>query len=272
MKHNSLWTDGVAFSFCPKLDKDLEVDILIIGGGMTGITSAYHLKNTNKKVALVEKHFVGCGVTSKTTGKLTFLQENIYSKLKTYHNEKIAKLYLSSQIDAIQLVKSIIEKENIECNLEKSNSYIFTDKEKEIPKIKKEEELLESFGISLKKNKKLPGIDSLYNIGVSETYVFHPIKYVLKLKEICLKNKIEIYENTGVYSIDKEVDFYNCKTENHCIKAKQVVIASHYPFFLFPFAMPLKTTLEKSYVSASIIDKVEEDFNAININITPYIF
>lgn len=113
----------------PTLSSNLDVDVLIIGGGITGVNVAYHLIDSGLKVCLVEKNLIGSGVTSRTTGKLTFLQDNI-SKIKAYHDIDKVKLYVKSQKDAISLAKNIIEKENIECNFEKAKSYLFANANK----------------------------------------------------------------------------------------------------------------------------------------------
>ena len=136
--NNSIWLDNIKLNKYKKLEKDIEVDILIIGGGITGLVTSYYLINKNKTTALVEKNNLFHGVTSKTTGKLTYLQENIYSKLKQNYNENISQLNLSSQIEAINNIIDIINKNNIDCDLEKVKSYIFTNENKNINKIKKE--------------------------------------------------------------------------------------------------------------------------------------
>lgn len=104
-----------------------------------------------------------------------------------------------------------------------------------------------------------------YGIKARDTAVFHPLKYLTRLKNICNK-RFRIYENTKVIEINKYKDGYICKTNSNIIKAKYVVIASHYPYFLFPYLFPLKVHLEKSYICAS---KVKEDdyFSAINVGI-----
>ena len=67
-------------------NKNIEVDVLIIGGGITGLTTAYYLKDSNLNVCLVEKNYIGMGVTSKTTGKINYLQETIYSDLTSKYS------------------------------------------------------------------------------------------------------------------------------------------------------------------------------------------
>lgn len=79
------------------------------------------------------------------------------------------------------------------------------------------------------------------------------------LKNICEKNNIKIYEQTKILNIKKENNSYICNTENSKIKAKKVIIAWHYPFFLLPYMMPLKVYNEKSYITASITNKYKKE-------------
>ena len=74
MKNKSIWLDIKQKNICRSLDKDIEVDVLIIGGGITGISAAYQLQNKNLKVCLVEQNEIASGVTSKTTGKISKIQ------------------------------------------------------------------------------------------------------------------------------------------------------------------------------------------------------
>ena len=110
MKNESIWKNVLQKPVYSKLNKDINVDVLIIGGGITGISTLYHLSNSNMKVCLVEKNSLCSGVTSRTTGKLTYLQGDIYTKIKKYNGIDKAKLYLESQIDAIDMVKDIVNK------------------------------------------------------------------------------------------------------------------------------------------------------------------
>lgn len=262
--NKSIWTEGFPKNDCKKLSDNIVVDVLIIGGGITGISTAYHLSDSNLKVCLVEKNNIGFGVTSKTTGKLTYLQENLLSKITKYHNSDKAKLYINSQKYAINLVKDIVDKEKIDCNLEKVDSYIFSNKN--VDKLNSELNLYKKLNIDAKKSNSLPSkqknINSFY---VDDTYVFHPLKYIYKLKDICLKKGISIYEHTNILSINKENDYYVSKTSNYNIKSKYVVLALHYPYFIKPFWMPLKSYIEKSYIEAFKVDKTY-GFSAITLS------
>lgn len=266
MEKYSLWKKDLPNKEENRLEKEESVDVLIIGGGMTGMSCCYHLMDCGLKVMLVEANKIGEGVTSKTTAKLTFLQQDIYSKIAKATDQPTAKLYYESQKEAISIVKDIIDTNHISCNLEKTEAYTFTNDVNHISRLKEEADLLKSFSEDVFQSTRLPNdTPCKYAIGVSDTYVFHPLKYLYGLKEIFRKRKIPIYENTRILTIDKEDDFYLCKSNRAWIRAKNVVLALHYPYFLLPYMMPIKVQLEKSYVGAS---KVENDlkFHAISID------
>lgn len=263
MENKSLWVNNINYKINKKLNKNLDVDILIIGGGLTGISTAFYLKDSNYNIALIDADKIGYGVSSRTTGKLTYLQELIYQKLEKNFNFEIAKMYLDSQKYAIDLVLNNIRKYNIECDLEKNSSYVFTNNSNEISKFKKEEKFFNKANVKYTVHNKIPfNYACKYAIKVEDTYVFHPLKYILGLKDICIKKGIEIYENTKAIKLDKKENYYICFTEKYKIKAKKVIIACHYPFFVIPGLIPIRTHIEKSYITASII-KDEKNFNAI---------
>lgn len=242
MKNKSIWSDTkIEFKY-PKLDKDITVDILIIGGGITGINTLYQLKN--KDVVLVERNTISSGVTLNTTAKITYLQDKIYNEIIKYHNEEKASLYLKSQLEAINMYKKIIKENNIDCDFTKTKSYIFTDKKDDIKKIKELEKFLINNNIKINQND-MPILNYLYSISVDDTYIFNPIKYINGLLKL-ISNKI--YENTNIIGINYKDNKFECITESNKIIANKVILASHYPYFIYPYFFPLKGYVEKSYI------------------------
>ena len=98
---------------CASINKNMNIDVLIVGGGITGMSLLYHLNKSKLKTILVESNVCGHGVTSKSTAKITYLQEKQYQNIRTFINEETASLYLKSQRDAVKLLGDIINKENI---------------------------------------------------------------------------------------------------------------------------------------------------------------
>lgn len=254
MKNESLWIQDIPFEEENELNKNIKVDVLIIGGGITGISSAYFLKDSGLNIALVDRNRIGFGVTSRTTGKINYLQETVYSSLEDLYSFDIAKQYYDSQKEAINLLLGIQKKEKIDCNLEKVTSYVFTNKNTEVNKIKREKEILTKMGAKIQEHKNCMPLKSIYAISAKDTYIFHPLKYIYAIKKIIKKN-IALYENTKVISVKKSTNYYTCSTNKGIIAAKKVIFACHYPFFIIPYFIPLKVNIEKSYIAASIVPK-----------------
>lgn len=258
----SFWEKELNRQNLESVQGDLEIDTLIIGGGLAGLSTLYYLKDQSS-VCLVDRGKIGSGITKNTTGKITYLQETIYSDLEKNLGLDIAREYLKSQKYAIDLLKNIVIKEKVDCHLEQVESYLFASTNKEIKKVKKEKEFLESQNCKVKEHALPISLPSFYALSVSDTFVFHPILFINFLKEK-LKNKI--YEKTLITKIEFTNGKYICRSDNGTIKANKVIVTCHYPFFFIPFCLPLKSHIEKSHI---IVRKVKTNpkFSCINSKI-----
>ncbi len=242
MASKSIWLKDSLGTEYKSLKENIDTDLLIIGGGITGVSILYELRNQNQKICLVDANKIGHGVTSKSTAKINYLQGIVYSKIKNFVGIISAQKYYESQIEAILHIKDIILKEHISCDFEKVSSFLYAN-EKKLKELKKEYQLLKKWkaNVSFHKN----------YILAKDTYVFHPLKYIEGLISVCLKKKnISIYENTKITTIKKVDSVFLCECGEFRITAQKVVLACHYPFELFPFFLPVRTYIEKSYIMA----------------------
>ena len=118
----------------PKLKSNIETDVCIIGGGLTGISSAYILAKSGVKVVVLEKNQIGKSTTGNTTGKITSQHGLFYEYLVQSEGTEFAKRYLEANEEAIKNIKNIIDTEQIECDFEYQDSYVYTQKQEEIKK------------------------------------------------------------------------------------------------------------------------------------------
>lgn len=241
------------------LKNNIEVHTLIIGGGLTGLLTAYSLNDSNNCV--VEARTIGSGVTKNTTAKITYLQDKIYTKMK---KEK-RTLYLKSQIESVKKLKSIIDENNIDCDLVNTPSYIFAQTKKEIPILKREVNFLKKNKINIIKSQLPSNISSCLAYKVNDTYTFNPLKFLSRLYNILNSRNIKVYENTKIINIKKEKGKYTCTTEKDLkITANNVIISTNYPYFVFPFIIELKSLIEKSHIIVSHASKYK-NFSMINV-------
>ena len=261
MKNTSIWDKYHENFNSNQLPSNAITDILIIGAGITGLTTAYFLKDIKQKIIIIDKGKIANGVTIKTTAKISYLQQDIYGKLTKMHGANKARLYYNSQKDAINILIKIIKDNNIDCDLEKNKAILFTDNKKNLDKLEKEKTILSSYGANPKdyQNNKIK-----HAFSVNDTYVFNPIKYLNELIKILSKN-IHIYENIMATKIIRQDNNYLVKTETGEIKTKKIILACHYPFFIIPYCFPLKTYVEREYVCANKIDNSKKE-TYINID------
>lgn len=118
----------------------------LLGGGMVGILTAYMLVNCGYDVTVVERDEMCIGVTANSTAKLTSQHGLFYNYLINNFSKEFAKKYLEANENAIQVAKNIIEKENIECDFEVQDAYVYTTMENELQKIREEAEALKLLG------------------------------------------------------------------------------------------------------------------------------
>ncbi len=263
----SLWTKEVPKLTVPTPKKLEDVDLLIVGAGITGLTCAYFLRNQKEKIMLVDKGSFGMGVTSHTTGKLNYLQETIYQKLEKNYNIHTSQLYFQSQKEAIQLVKQIVKENHIDCHLEEVDSFLYTNEEKNLPKLEKEKNLLQGWDVKVREVDFLPlkQIPVKKGIVVSDTYVFHPLKYLNGLLKAIL-GKVLCYEGVMVENLVlQENKTYVVQTSKGTFRAKKVILACHYPFFVKPRLFPISNYIKREFVQVARIPG-SYHFTSINID------
>lgn len=263
----SLWQKYSKIIHDKTIDQNMETDILIIGAGITGITTCYNLIDTNFDIILIDKSNLYNNASAKNTGKITYLQDLMYEKIESVYDFETAKKYYESQKEAIRLIKKNIKKENIDCNLVSSNSITFTNYSKELKKFDREEQILKKLNVKYEIKDTINDIKVKRAIEVKDAYVFNPVKYQDALvKKIKGSKNIRIYQNSIATKISKEDDHYIVKVNEFEIKTKKIVLACGIPFFIFPGLIPFKTYLEKSYLTATKVDNIKK-INMINTNL-----
>ena len=251
----------------PKLEQDLESEICIIGGVLTGLSWAYYLTKKGFKVTILEKDKIGNHTSGNTTAKITSQHGLFYDYLIQSVGKEQARQYLYANEQAIHNIQEIIEKEKINCEFEKQDAYIFTQEEKEVENIKKEVKSVNSLGFHSEfvEEIELP-ISIKGGIRFPNQAQFNPYLYMLGLAQKIIENGGKIYEDTKVMDVKKQNEDYEILTENARVTSRYVIIASHYPFLTVPGFYFMKMYQEASYIVA-VEDKNKTKFEGMYINV-----
>lgn len=235
---NSVWQSDCNLPEFPELKEDCKTDILIIGGGIAGILTAYFLYMQGVDYILAEKNKICSGTTQNTTAKITFQHGFIYRKLIKRFGVEKARGYLEANKYA--LLKYFELCKNIDCDFEIKNNYVYSLDDR----LKTENELsaLERIGYNAKFTEKLPlPIKTAGAVMFPEQAQFHPLRFLSSISK-----NLNIYENTFI----KEMIGTTAVTDFGKIKAQKVIVATHFPFINKHGSYFLKLYQHRSYVIA----------------------
>ena len=129
-----------------KLEQNIKTDICIIGGGLTGLSTAYYLSKYKIRTVLLEKGEICRQTSGNSTAKITSQHGLIYKYLTDSKGKDFARRYYEANEEAIKEIKNIIDKENIDCDFEYQPAYVYTQSVQEVQKIKAEVEAVNNFG------------------------------------------------------------------------------------------------------------------------------
>lgn len=245
---NSYWNENKETREYPKLNQNIEAEVAIIGGGITGVQIAYYLVNRGIKAVVLEKDKICSSTTGGSTGKITSQHGLIYKYLKDLNGKEYAQKYYKANEEGKENIIKIINKEKIDCDLERKNAYVFTEVEKEVQSIKQEIEYTKKLDIDSEFVSKIDlPIDIYGAIKFENQAQFDPVKYVYGLTKSIIKNGGEIYENSKVIETVEADGRYNIYTKEGMVRAKNLVIATRYPVIKFPGYYFLKMYQSTSY-------------------------
>lgn len=257
---NSFWLSSTNnLEFQNKIDNNYIVDVCIVGAGITGLSTAYYLSKNGLKVIVIDKDSIGTKASGHTTAKITLHHGLIYDYLINSFGLEFASKYYQSNKDAIENIKKIIDYENIDCDFEYKDNYVYTTNQNDLLKLHNEEKALNTLGTcQFVSDCDLP-FKTYGAIKIKNQAQFHPIKYMLGLAKSIKKYNGLIFTNSLVKDIQKYDNGYICYTDKNTIKSKYVVMASHYPFINFPGFY-----FSKMYQSTSYVIGIEINENLPN--------
>lgn len=264
----SLWIESGKYQEkIEKLQKNIKVEVCVIGAGLTGLTTAYYLAKEGKQVVIVEKDGICERTSGNTTGKLTSQHGIFYQYLVQSNGKEYARAYLEENEEAIQRVKEIIEKEHISCDLEEESAYVYTQKKEEVSSIKGEAEIVQGLGKEAKfvTQTELP-IEIEGAVEFTNQAQFNAYQYAMGLVKAIKDKNGQIYVNTKVGEVKKEGDKYYVKAGDCIIECDYVVIATKYPILNFPGFHFLKMYQSTSYVIAMEVEEDDKLFSGMYIS------
>ncbi len=233
-----IWRYSIQMPSFPKFEGGVKTDVLIIGGGITGILTAYFLKQSGVECILVEKGKICQGSTGHTTAKITFQHGLIYHKIRRSSGAEAARMYFEANQLAFSKYRELSGE--IDCDYEIRDNYVYSVNDKKM--LEDEMVALEKIGCSAKLQESLVlPFPTVGAVKVANQAQINPLKFIASIAE-----GITIYENTFVKAIHGNTAITDCGE----IRAKTVIVATHFPFINKHGSYFLKLYQHRSYVLA----------------------
>lgn len=263
--NSSYWVETTPKTNFPNLSEDMNTDVLIIGGGITGIMTAYMLSKSGLNITIVDADRMAMGVTANTTAKITSQHGLLYDYLLNSFDFTTANGYLNSNEDAIYTISEIIKNENIDCDFVRQDSYVYTCDKSNVARIVDEVSAVTSLGLKAEYVTECP-LPFKIEAGIKfpNQAQFHPRKYLLSLLPILERRGVNIFENSKVIDIKHVKDEYEVYINDNKITTKYLVMASHYPIKNFPGMYFIKMYQDSSYAIG--VELEQEIFDGMYIS------
>jgi glycine/D-amino acid oxidase-like deaminating enzyme/nitrite reductase/ring-hydroxylating ferredoxin subunit len=227
----SVWMDSAPLLNESPLTKDATAAVCIVGAGIAGMTTAYLLSKERKSVIVLDDGPIGGGMTGRTTAHLVNALDDRYFELERLHGEKGARLAAESHTAAIDRVEAIVKNEQIECEFDRLDGYLFVPPGDEKKILDDELDAALRAGLRLEKVARTP-IES-YDTGAALRFPhqaqFHPLKYLAGLAQAIKKSGGRIHTQTHASKIEGGERAVIETSKGPVVTADAVVVATNSP-------------------------------------------
>ncbi len=230
MKNVPFWIDSAPIQRFPRLQRNINVDVVVVGAGITGITTAYLLRKAGSTVALIERERVASIDTGHTTAHLTYITDVDLQKLVRNFGKDHAQAAWDAGAAAIDEIERIVGEESIECKFTRVPAYVHVrvggSVKKEASSLKKQADLAAKLGFDAAYLNFAPYFN-LPAVRFANQAKFHPRKYLRSLVEKIPGNGSHVFEKSAAAEFDAEKR--RVKVNRNWISFDHVVMATNNP-------------------------------------------
>jgi glycine/D-amino acid oxidase-like deaminating enzyme/nitrite reductase/ring-hydroxylating ferredoxin subunit len=276
---DSLWMRTSKPSYPPMDGEDGRFDVVVIGAGITGVTTALRCKEQGLRVAVLEMGEVCQGVTGHTTAKISSLHELIYDQLVSKHGDDGARVYGQANESAIATIGQTVEELGIDCAFERRPHLTWTTDPERVDEVRSEAATAARLGLPARftTDTDLP-FEVAGAVVFDDQAQFHPRDYVLALAAAVHGDGSVVAEHNHVIDVDDASGDEPCRVHvegGGTIRAAHVVLATHLPFLdrggLFARAHPKRSYALSAVVDGPIPESMSMSADSPTRSLRPYI-
>ncbi|MFO7191721.1 MULTISPECIES: FAD-dependent oxidoreductase [Thermocrispum] len=231
MRHHSVWTATADLPSFPALDDDIGADLVVVGGGIVGLTTALLATQAGlSRVVVLEARTLGSGTTGSTTGKVSTQHGLTYASLRRRLGDEAATWYAAANQAGMDKVVDLVEEFGIECDLTRAPSYLYTQESSRRKDLVAEAEAANQAGLAAEV---VTETDLPYAVASAVRFPdqvhFHPAKYLAGLANAFVAAGGLIYENSRVVRYHERSGRVHVRTARGTIRAQNALLATLLP-------------------------------------------
>jgi glycine/D-amino acid oxidase-like deaminating enzyme/nitrite reductase/ring-hydroxylating ferredoxin subunit len=225
----SCWQNAPEYRPLNSYQPGTEYDVAIVGGGITGITTALLLQRAGRKCVVIEARKIGFGTTGGTTAHLNTIVDTPYYTIIKNFNERSAELVYQGTLEAIEQVRKNVSTYKISCTFEEKTGYLFSPRKELDRQLQKIVDSSQRIGVEIDYTDHSPLPVPFTSVAhFSGQAQFSPIEYVYALAKAFEEAGGVIMQDNPVREV-KEEGLLQVHTERGTIQSKHIVYATHTP-------------------------------------------
>ena len=228
----SYWMQDSPVVQTPPLTADETCDVLVVGSGIAGLSTAYELARLGRSVVVIDRGGIGNGMTARTTAHLATELDDFYSELVRVRGEDEARLYHQSQVAAVNRIEAICRDEQIDCQFQRLDGYLIPTEEGPIADLQEEYDACRRIGVEVEwaERAPVPGLDTGRCLRFPDQGRFHPTRYLAGLAQAIKRMGGRLYANTAYVDHEEDEPGVRIEVENgRTIRARAAVFATNSP-------------------------------------------
>jgi glycine/D-amino acid oxidase-like deaminating enzyme/nitrite reductase/ring-hydroxylating ferredoxin subunit len=230
-KTKSVWMD-TAVAKAPALDGDRRADVVVIGSGIAGLSTAYELTGRGRSVIVLDRGKIGSGMTARTTAHLASVLDEGYAQLIEARGLDVAQTVYQSQAAAINRIETIQASDQIACDFERVDGYLILAPGTPASDLDEELAACRKAGIPVTDTREATALHAknlVRSLCFPHQARFHPMKYLAGLARAIAQRGGRLFSDTAVESATEEKDGVVVKTDRGTVRATDVVFATNSP-------------------------------------------